>query len=50
MHANILLEATSTENRALKVEMYVNVVLQATSTKDKDACLDSIDYVHTTHC
>jgi hypothetical protein len=50
MHANILLEATSTKDRALKLEMYVNIVLQAMSTKDRDACLDSIDYVHTTHC
>jgi hypothetical protein len=30
--------------------MYVSVVLQATNIKDQDACLDSIDYVHTTHC
>jgi hypothetical protein len=34
MHANVLLKATSTKDRALKVEMYVNVVLQAMNTKD----------------
>jgi len=30
--------------------MYVSILLQTTNIKDRDACLDSIDYVHTTHC